>query len=118
MNPILTLVKCDWLEFAFRRWSRALTVLITSPTMNCPNCGKSLWLMKDICPFCKNAIAPETKGTPPATAAPTVASTPATPSSDREAFVTLVKCEAPAEADAIRSQLNAVGIMTILPDEA
>jgi hypothetical protein len=27
--------------------------------MKCPNCGESLWFVKDVCPFCKTTISPE-----------------------------------------------------------
>ena len=86
--------------------------------MKCPNCGKSLWFVKDVCPFCKTTIAGESRATSTATSASGITSIPGTAPSDGEVLVTLVKCETLAEADAIRAQLEAAEIATFLPDEA
>jgi hypothetical protein len=81
--------------------------------MKCPNCGESLWFVKDVCPFCKTTISREA----------TAASTPASPKSgtvpcDSERLVTLVQCGTVVEADAVRAQLETADIPSFLPDEA
>ena len=80
-------------------------------TMKCPNCGKSLWFVKDVCPFCKATIALAPAATPSA-------GNNDAPGETDESWVTLTKCETLAEADAIRTQLEASGIQALLPDEA
>jgi hypothetical protein len=86
--------------------------------MNCPKCGKSLWFVKDVCPFCKNTLAPETPRTPLAPPAPGDSSDPDSPPTDGDVLVTVIKCETLAEADAIRSRLEAADIAAFLPDES
>ena len=82
--------------------------------MKCPNCGKSLWFVQDVCPFCKTAIARDPK--PASTAAPT-AESKAAENAGAEGLVTLTQCGTLVEADALRARLEAAGIRAILPDE-
>ena len=77
--------------------------------MNCPSCGKSLWFVKEICPFCKSSITSNVD--------PLVA-----PRSERrgkggELWVTLKRCHDLAEADLLVARLESAGIKTFLPDE-
>ena len=81
--------------------------------MKCPNCGKNLWFVKDVCPFCKQAIA-STAESRSATSAPVGSEND--PASG-EAFVTLTKCGTLGEADALRAQLATAGIEAVIPDE-
>ena len=85
--------------------------------MNCPNCARSLWFVKEVCPFCKAALTP-TEESP--SAINRLLHGPGVPEespSDKENLVILVTCESPAEATAIHNRLAAAGIKATLPDE-
>lgn len=75
--------------------------------MKCSNCGKSLWFVNDVCPFCKTTIQQQKAG--PQTG---VEARP-----DPEGLVTLTSCETLSQADAIRAQLEGAGIEVHVPDE-
>lgn len=86
--------------------------------MKCPNCGNSLWLVRDVCPFCKTTISPEVSAATPVAGATDDTPSVAVEPTGGESLVTLVKCATLAEADVIRAQLEAADIRVFLPDEA
>ena len=72
--------------------------------MNCPHCHKSLWVDYPICPHCKKPIQWKPGPAVDEDTAPAE-------------WVTVKKCESLAEADAVRCQLQAAGIVVLIPDE-
>src|SRR5438045_2917188 len=68
--------------------------------MKCPNCGATLWFVKNVCPFCKTNIPPENEGAPTAIRPPIAG---AAREDEPESLVTLTNCETLAEADALRA---------------
>ena len=82
--------------------------------MKCPNCGKDLWFVKDVCPFCRKTIASKAQASPESSPLP--GKVEAADGSD--GFVTLMKCGTLGEADALRTQLAGAGIEAVIPDES
>ena len=82
--------------------------------MKCPTCGKSLWFVQDVCPFCKQVITPGRESGSEAPASPP----DEVESSGVQGLVTLMKCGTLGEADALRAQLASAGIDAVIPDEA
>jgi hypothetical protein len=82
--------------------------------MNCPHCHKTLWFVKDRCPFCKNPIAPKNDIDERGVHVETVGDVE---SSERVRWVTVKNCGTILEADTLRAQLEAAGIKCFIPDE-
>jgi hypothetical protein len=85
--------------------------------MKCPHCGKSLWFVKDWCPFCKAPIPSEASLPATAPDPPGPAPAMARKAGNVGKWITLTKCPTLAEADALVAQLEAAGIAAHLPDE-
>ena len=79
--------------------------------IKCPKCERSLWFVKDVCPYCKATLPQDNS------------EVSLTPDDDESSaavsldWVTLASFATMVEADAIRAQLEAAGIAVLLPDE-